>query len=142
MERLTKWNGSKYVLPQGRTKDGESYWRIVTDRLAEYENTGMEPEDIKSKIKAIVKHPGCKPMLCDIDNTLEEMQMIVGGYIEAATAAPDLVVICNEEGRLFGLTHNTAVGGTDFVGTIILVGSEGDEFADVPEYVVKMYGLK
>ena len=38
MERLTKWNGSKYILPQGRTPDGQSWWRIIADRLAQYEN--------------------------------------------------------------------------------------------------------
>lgn len=40
MERLTKWNGKAWVLPQGRTSDGQSYWRIIADRLAEYENAG------------------------------------------------------------------------------------------------------
>lgn len=145
MERLTTWNGSKYVLPQGRT-DGKSNWRRIAEKLAQYEDIGS-PDEIRErlaerdKIKVIVKHPECKPMLCDIDNTLEEMQMIVGGYIEAAIAAPDVVAVCNEEGRLMGLPHNTKVGGIDFVGTIILVGSDGDEFADVPEYVVKMYEL-
>ena len=38
MERLTTWNGSKYILPQGRTSEGESYWRIIADKLAQYEN--------------------------------------------------------------------------------------------------------
>jgi len=46
MERLTTWNGKKYVLPQGRTRDGESYWRIIADRLAAYENTGLDPEHL------------------------------------------------------------------------------------------------
>ena len=46
MDRLTKWNGSKWVLPQGRTSDGESYWRIIAERLAEYENTYMTPAEI------------------------------------------------------------------------------------------------
>ena len=44
--RLTNWNGKKWVLPQGRTSDGESYWRIIAERLAAYENTGLEPEEI------------------------------------------------------------------------------------------------
>lgn len=48
MERLTKWNGQKWVLPQGRTSDGHSYWRIIAERLAEYENTGLTPEEIVS----------------------------------------------------------------------------------------------
>ena len=139
--RLTKWNGSKYILPQGRTKNGESYWRIIADRLAAYENTGLEPDQISSKIKAIVKQPGLKPMLCEIDNTVKEMQMIVGGYIETVTMTPDLVVICNEDGRRLGLQKNEAFDDTDFVGTIILVGRGLDDFTDVPEYVIKMYGL-
>ena len=46
-ERLTKWNGNRWILPQGRTSDGESYWRIIADRLAEYENKefGEEGEE-------------------------------------------------------------------------------------------------
>lgn len=39
MGRLTRWNGSKWVLPQGM-------WREIADRLAAYENTGLEPEQI------------------------------------------------------------------------------------------------
>ena len=46
--RLTEWNGKKWVLPQGRTHEGESYWRIIAERLAAYENTGLEPETIMS----------------------------------------------------------------------------------------------
>ena len=46
MSRLTKWNGKKWVLPQGRTSDGESYFRIIAERLAAYENTGYEPWEL------------------------------------------------------------------------------------------------
>lgn len=41
MERLTHWNGKKYILPQGR-----GVWREIAERLAAYENTGLEPEKI------------------------------------------------------------------------------------------------
>ena len=54
MERLTKWNGQKYVLPQGRTSDGRSYWRIIADRLAAYENTGLAPEDVEQVKKSFL----------------------------------------------------------------------------------------
>ena len=47
MERLTRWNGEKWVLPQGRTSDGQRYWRLIAERLAAYENTHMTPEEIK-----------------------------------------------------------------------------------------------
>lgn len=46
--RLTKWNGAKWTLPQGRTSDGESYWRLIADRLAAYENTGLTPKAIEA----------------------------------------------------------------------------------------------
>ena len=39
MNRLTRWNGKKWVLPQGM-------WREIADRLAAYEDTGLEPEQI------------------------------------------------------------------------------------------------
>ena len=42
MNRLTKWNGKKFVLPQGY-----GMWREIAERLAAYENTGLEPEEIE-----------------------------------------------------------------------------------------------
>ena len=47
MNRLTVWNGKKYVLPQGRTSEGLSNWRIIAERLAAYENTDLDPEEIE-----------------------------------------------------------------------------------------------
>ena len=51
MSRLTKWNGKKWVLPQGRTSEGESYFRLIAERLAAYENTGYEPWQIPAMPK-------------------------------------------------------------------------------------------
>ena len=48
MERLTRWNGEKYILPQGRTSGGESNWRRIAERLGAYEDTGLDPEEIGS----------------------------------------------------------------------------------------------
>ena len=46
MDRMTKWNGKKYILPQGK---GE--FRRIADRLAAYEDTGLEPEEIKRLLR-------------------------------------------------------------------------------------------
>ena len=43
MKRLTHWNGKKYVLTHGM---GYGQTRIITDRLAAYENTMLEPDQI------------------------------------------------------------------------------------------------
>lgn len=45
MERLTKWNGKKYVIPNGTAYGG---FREIVERLAAYENTGLTPEDIEA----------------------------------------------------------------------------------------------
>lgn len=93
-------------------------------------------------MKAIRKKPGCAPELIDIDNTLKALQTEVGGYIETVTVASDAVVICNEDGVLRGLPYNCRFVGVDFVGTILVVGSNKDEFCDVPEADFLMYHLR
>lgn len=81
----------------------------------------------------IYKAPGLPPEPRDVLNTLEELQALVGGYIETVTLASDAVIICNEEGRLRNLPFNCRFLGVDFVGPIVLAGARGDEFADLPE---------
>lgn len=93
-------------------------------------------------MKAIRKKPGCEPEIVEVENTLEALQAEVGGYIETVTIASDSVVICNEEGRILGLPDNCRVCGVDFVGTILVVGRNKDEFCDVPEADFLMYHLR
>ena len=84
------------------------------------------------KIGVIIKEPGRVPRHVNISDTLENLQKTVGGYIETVTLCSDLVVICDEEGRIKGKPHCCNIGGVDFVGTVILAGVDGDEFADIP----------
>ena len=93
-------------------------------------------------MKAIRKNPGAQPEIIEVDNTLKALQTEVGGYIETVTIASDAVVICNEEGRILGLPDNCRVCGVDFVGTILVVGRDRDEFCDVPEADFLMYHLR
>lgn len=84
-------------------------------------------------MKAIRKKPGCAPEIIEVENTLKALQREVSGYIETVTIASNAVIICNEEGRILGLPDNCRVCGVDFVGTVLIVGTKGDEFCDVPE---------
>lgn len=93
-------------------------------------------------MKAIRKKPGCEPEIIEVENTLEALQQEVGGHIETVTIASDAVVICNEEGRLCGLPYNCRFVGVDFVGPILVVGRNKDEFCDVPEADFLMYHLR
>ena len=87
----------------------------------------------QKKIMIIRKDPGKSPQLIpDFENTLENFQQAVGGHIEAVTFTEGAAVICNEEGRLRGLPYNCKVLGVGLVGTILIVGVDEDEFADLP----------
>lgn len=89
---------------------------------------------MNKKIFAWVKQPGQPARHVWISNRLEALQANVGGYIEVVPHG-NAVVICNEEGRLLGLPYNCVYAGTEFVGTIIICGVDGEEFADCPEDV-------
>ena len=91
----------------------------------------------ENQILVIIKEPGKAPVVEPLfDNDLKAFQKAAGGYIETVTLATDLVIICNEEGRLKGLPHNTTVFGVDFVGTIVVAGAKGEEFASLRASVV------
>jgi len=85
-----------------------------------------------SIIRAIGKQPGHPPYELNLSNDLRRLQTFVGGYIETVTVASDLVVICNEEGRLWGLRSNCRIAGVEFYGPVLLVGYKDDVFCDVP----------
>ena len=92
-------------------------------------------------MKVIIKEPGQRPRVTEIENSLSALQEAVGGYIETVTFAEDCCIICNEEGRLQGLPYNLTFCGVSFVGTIHFVGVLGDEFADLSkEYAEILLG--
>ena len=84
------------------------------------------------EINVLLKRVGDIPRAERIPNTLETLQKTVGGYIETFTLGENLVVICDEEGKLKNKAYNCEICGEIFVGDIILAGVEGEEFADSP----------
>mgnify|MGYP002768631405 FL=1 len=84
-------------------------------------------------MRAIVKEPGRMPTVRNVSNDLRALQDIVGGYIETVTFTDDCCAICNEEGRLRGMAPNICFCGVDFVGPVIFVGADGEEFTDLTQ---------
>ena len=72
-----------------------------------------EPVEAGSgKISVLLVEPNKYPKMIEIDDTLEAMQAVVGGDIEEYMPFEDEVaIICNEEGKVNGLTPNRAVYG-------------------------------
>ena len=84
-------------------------------------------------MKVLFKEPGKAWRTKLISNDLAILQQLVGGYIEVVTVTSDCAVICNEDGRLLGMPKNVIIAGHEFVGPVLLVGVDDDDFSDVPE---------
>lgn len=96
---------------------------------------------MEKKISVLIKEPGKDAYRKEIDNTLKSLQREVGGYIEAVTIADDLVLICDEEGKLNNKPANFAFCGDVFAGTVILAGADEDDFTSLPECTEELIEL-
>lgn len=86
----------------------------------------------KAKIKVIIKRPDEEyGHIAWISNTLENFQRNVGGYIEVFRLTSNVVIICNEEGKIKGLDPNLRIGREELVGNIIVAGVDGEEFGSI-----------
>ena len=87
---------------------------------------------MKYKYKAIIKRPDEEyGHMTFISNTLENLQRTVGGYIETIPVTSKDVILCDEEGKLKLKPTNISLGNDFIVGTIVVLGVDGDEFTDV-----------
>lgn len=78
------------------------------------------------KIRILVKEPFAEPEERTVTDKLETYQKIVEGYIETVRIASDLLLVCNECGKLDGLTPNFAFCGDSIVGTVFFVSYDDD----------------
>lgn len=83
-------------------------------------------------MKVILKQPGQRPAVVEMENTLTALQKAVGGYIETVRITSDACLICNEKGRLMGLEPNPVMG-ISLVGPVLCVGVNGDEFCSLTD---------
>ena len=89
-------------------------------------------------MRAWLKQPGEPGHTVIVIDELVLFQQIVGGYVEAVQLADDLVILCDEEGRLKGKAYNCSIGGYDFVGTILAVGVDGCKFAGISDEALEL----
>lgn len=83
-------------------------------------------------INVIVKRPHESPKEVTIPNALRALQEIVGGHIELYTVRADMAIVCNDDGIRLGLLRNISVYGSWFYGTVIVVGTKGEDLTDCP----------
>lgn len=91
------------------------------------------PSGKMAKMKVIIKRPDEEyGHMTNISGSLKNLQKTVDGWIEAVPIRDDLVIICNEEGKILGLPKNLKIPHDIVCGTIIVVGVSGDDFCDIP----------
>ena len=72
-----------------------------------------------------------------VENTLKALQSYVDGPIQALALTPEIVIVCNDEGKLHQFPLNRALVDSQsqvldyFVGTILCVRHSGDEFVGI-----------
>ena len=98
-------------------------------------------------MKVLVVTPGESPREVEIDGSLESMQNIVGGLIQAVYPFDDPVaLVCNDEGKLLGLEPNRALRDPNsgavydlICGPFFLCGLGLDDFVSLTDELLVKY---
>ena len=96
-------------------------------------------------IRVMKKRVGIEPEIVYIKNNLKTFQEIVGGYIEAYPIGHGLLIILDEESKIFKKKPNISIIYKTFIddevkiteeiitGDIFIVREDGDEFASLTD---------
>lgn len=87
---------------------------------------------MQRNIKVLIVEPNKLPYEKTIPNRLKDKQTIVDGYIEYVRLLEDdnVVLICNEEGKINGSECNRYIGYDIIFGTFIIVGESANDGED------------
>lgn len=111
-----------------------------------------ERKPITEKISVLLIQPDKRPKIVEIGSSLEEMQTVVGGYIEEYMPFEDEVaIICNEEGKMNGLPLNRAIYDGQTHETLDIIAGdffiayapiESEKFLSLPKEMADKYAKR
>ena len=78
----------------------------------------------EKNLKIVLKKVGENPEIMNIENTLEKKQELVGGLIEVVPVLKDILLVCNEEGKLDNLLPNLIFPYDYIAGDCFFVGDD------------------
>ena len=92
------------------------------------------------KIQVLYVEPMQEPRLREIEPTLANLQMLVGGYIEAVYPFDDpVVLVCNEEGKYNGRLPNRTMINDIIYGPFFIAGIGKEDFESIPDNLIRKY---
>lgn len=75
-------------------------------------------------LRIVLKKVGENPEVMNIENTLEAKQKLVDGLIEVVSITNDILLICNEEGKLDNLPPNLLFDNDYIAGDCFFIGDD------------------
>ena len=78
----------------------------------------------EKELRIVLKKVGKKPEIMNIENTLDAKQKLVGGLIEVVGLTEDILLVCNEEGKLDNLLPNLMFDYDYIAGDCFFVGDD------------------
>lgn len=78
----------------------------------------------EKELKIVLKKVGENPEIMNIKNALEKKQELVGGLIEVVPVLKDILLVCNEEGKLDNLLPNLIFPYDYIAGDCFFVGDD------------------
>ena len=126
------------------TSEREEIKREVEERLGQ-----LKPQaDRGPRVRAIVVHPHCPPVVEWVSNDFPTMYCILGGPPELIPLEEGVDLYCNGYGKLLGLTANRALFESEaerpwdvVAGTFLVMGADEEtaDQIDLSEAAVKKY---
>ena len=112
---------------------------LLSDLIALAEVQEKIPRPTTELIKVVIVKVNEPPCIMEKENNLKSSNEIVGGYIEAIQIADNMIIICNEEGKLKNLPGNRRVGCDIIAGDFFVTASnyEGELISLTAEQQVK-----
>ena len=126
-------------------------WENGSSLALNVEEDSFEKVEVPEKISVVLVEPGKYPRLVEIEDSLEAMQSLVEGNIEEYMPYEDEVaIICNEEGKMNGMTLNRAIYSDDKEMLDIIAGKfficyapfESEKFLSMPKELARKYEEK
>lgn len=84
-------------------------------------------------MKVVIKKVGQMPEAKEIKGTLENLQEIVGGYIECVGVFDNILCVCNEEGKMRKLPPNFILNGDIIVGDVFFCAGGEEDFESLDD---------
>ena len=93
----------------------------------------------------VIKRVGKNPEVKEINGELNEMQEIVGGYIQAFNVTDNILCVCNEEGKLKGLLPNFVCNHDIICGDVFFCVAGEEDFESLNneqiEYITNLFNI-